>query len=453
VPLDSPLVHRARELARVAHADHFRKAPKVPYFEHLEAVAHLLAEHGYDDDVQLAAAYLHDLLEDRPAYGDLLRAEMPVEVVRTVEVLTERKTDARGRPRPKRARFDRYVQALRAHTPAAIRARPISCADKIHNTRSLAAAEREGHALLLKLSTRPGEHEAQLETLREIYAPSVNGALLASFDAATKELLATLEAWLPGRAVMIAAEALLGQRDAAGAPAVHRPLRRMLRAEGAEAQMTAVLWEVVQAGRRTPEALAREGFSPPVRRALEHLARRPDEPDGAYVARVAQDRLAARVALLELESDAGPGSLPADAAEPLKRALRERTLWIGLDDESVEAVRRLAVHPVVRGDHVTLAHRVDPEAVDETALVPTGAAVGEPVTLRAVAEHRDARLQALVVEIEGRSVRPFDGGTLHVTVSRVEAARSKDANDLIARTEPRPLEPLALRGRVEWVDR
>ncbi|HJL16266.1 MAG TPA: HD domain-containing protein [Sandaracinaceae bacterium LLY-WYZ-13_1] len=464
MPLDSPLVHRARELARLAHADHVRKAPRVPYFEHLDGVARILAAHGVDDDAQLAAAYLHDLLEDRPAFAKRLRAEMPPGVVRLVEVLTERKTDGGGRRREKRARFADYVAGLRADTPEARRARPISCADKIHNTRSLVEAERAGHALLLKLSTRPGEHESQLATLRAVYEGSVPAELLATFDEAARALVDTVEAWLPGRAVLISATAHLGQLDANGEPWVYHPLRLALRADSPHARMVGALHDVVERGGWRLRELAREGFPPAVVRAVDHLTRRPDESDEAFVERASRDRLATQVLLLDLQDRAHPAR-PTDAERArsprlrammarLERELRKRTLWIALDDESVRALRARAVHPVVRADHVTLAHRVDAEAVDVGALLPDGVALDAPVELAAVAEHRDDRVQALVVRIDGASERPADGGTLHVTVSRAPEARSKDANALLERTPGEPLDPpLRLRGHVEWVDR
>jgi (p)ppGpp synthase/HD superfamily hydrolase len=62
--VDSELVRAACALAERAHAGQRRKARGVPYFTHLAAVAQLVVEHGYDDDVTVAAAYLHDLLED-----------------------------------------------------------------------------------------------------------------------------------------------------------------------------------------------------------------------------------------------------------------------------------------------------------------------------------------------------------------------------------------------------
>jgi (p)ppGpp synthase/HD superfamily hydrolase len=67
-------------------------------------VPSLLVQHGYDDPRMIAAAYLHDVLEDCPEYESRLRQEQPREVVEIVEVLTEQKLDADGKKRHCRAR-------------------------------------------------------------------------------------------------------------------------------------------------------------------------------------------------------------------------------------------------------------------------------------------------------------------------------------------------------------
>src|SRR5688500_15525120 len=108
------IVRRAADLAREAHAGQVRKAGGIPYFAHLDAVVAILVEHGDDEQVTLAAAYLHDVVEDCAPYEARMRAEMPAEVVETVEVLTEQKVDASGAKRPKSARFEAYAAGLRA---------------------------------------------------------------------------------------------------------------------------------------------------------------------------------------------------------------------------------------------------------------------------------------------------------------------------------------------------
>lgn len=123
-------------------------------------------------------------------------------------------------------------------------------------------------------------------------------------------------------------------------------------------------------------------------------------------------------------------------------------LRVELTPESAAAVRALARYPEVRGDHVTLAHDVDAARFDPR-WVPGGAPLGGSIALRAFGHCADERVDALVVEIAGQRRRPWDDGVLHVTVSRQPWARSSDANALVARAAPEPID-LALRGTVVW---
>ncbi len=309
------LVSRARELARAAHAGQMRKSGGVPYFEHLARVAELVGEHGHDDPTTVAAAYLHDLLEDRPVFADRLRAEMPPAVVAIVEVLTEPKLGPSGATRPKADRFADYLAQIGQDTAAARAAIPISCADKVHNLSSLVEAEAAGDGLLARLSTRPGQHASQLAKLRPIYASRVSASLLAAFDDAVAKLAATIERWLPGRAVALAAEAHLGQFDKAGEPYIEHPMRLMLRAESPVEKVVAILHDVVEDTRWTLEQLEGEGFAPAVIAALDRLTRREDESYEQFIERVDEDPLARRVKLLDLEDNADLDRIP----EPTER--------------------------------------------------------------------------------------------------------------------------------------
>lgn len=459
----STLVERARELGREAHRKQRRKAGDVPYVTHLENVVRILKEHGHaQDELMLAAAYLHDLLEDQPGYADRLRAEMPPEVVDTVRVLTEPKKDARGALRPKSERFEDYLAQLRAGTDAAQRAIPISCADKIDNARSLVEAERAGHRLLSRLSTRPDEHAEQLARLRTLYVPRVGESLLAAFDEARAALTATVNAWLRGRAIAIAAEAHLGRYDKAGEPYIEHPLRMMMRAEGEEERLVAVLHDVLEDSEWTSEALRREGFPRRVVRAIEHLTRREGEDYEAYIERVANDALATRVKLLDLEDNTDASRLSTLSEADRKRLVRyrkalellgpeaeKRSLYIVLDEESAARVGALAVHRMLHADHVTLAHRVDPQTFSPE-WIPGGYKIGDRVSMRAVGAALDERVQALVVAIAQSTRRPYDDGILHVTVSVAPDAEPVESNDLLARGSIAPTD-LPLSGTVEWV--
>lgn len=64
---DTTLIPRAAEFAARAHAGQTRRGSDTPYFTHVEAVAcrvQELADHGQADPAMVAAAYLHDTMED-----------------------------------------------------------------------------------------------------------------------------------------------------------------------------------------------------------------------------------------------------------------------------------------------------------------------------------------------------------------------------------------------------
>src|SRR6187551_3812708 len=245
MPLTSRLVTDASDLARTAHQYQVRKASGLPYFTHLEAVARILALHGYDDDTTLAAAYLHDLAEDQPQFAERMRDQMPTEVVELVATLTEQKLDEHGKKRPKSARFTDYVDGLSTGSDVAQAAIPISCADRIHNTLSIVEDEQRGFSPLMLLTSRPGELLQQLARLRAVYAPIVNDSLLKAYDDATRALDVQIQRWLPGRAAMIAAEAHLGQFDKAGEPYIFHPMRLALHATTEEQRIVALLHDVI----------------------------------------------------------------------------------------------------------------------------------------------------------------------------------------------------------------
>lgn len=82
------LVTRAREIATAAHRGQVDKAG-VPYIGHPERVAAHAAAAGGDERV-LAAAWLHDVIEDTATTPDDLRAAgFPEEVVAAVVAVTK----------------------------------------------------------------------------------------------------------------------------------------------------------------------------------------------------------------------------------------------------------------------------------------------------------------------------------------------------------------------------
>jgi hypothetical protein len=83
-------VRGALSVARRSHAGQFRQTgcDEIPFIDHLLAVAELLAEDRYPDEV-IAAGLLHDVAEHTQVEPDSLRARFGDEVVGMVEALTE----------------------------------------------------------------------------------------------------------------------------------------------------------------------------------------------------------------------------------------------------------------------------------------------------------------------------------------------------------------------------
>ncbi len=131
-PLYGPKVGEALKLAADAFAQRERKGSGVPYLTHLLAVATLVMEHGGDED-QIAAAVLHDYLEDIPgARVEELEKQFGARVARLVSSLSDA-TDATNKA-PWKPRKLQYLEHLR-HESSEVKL--VSAADKLHNARSI----------------------------------------------------------------------------------------------------------------------------------------------------------------------------------------------------------------------------------------------------------------------------------------------------------------------------
>lgn len=148
----SPLIEHAIELSAQWHEGTYRKGAwreaayetpsdadvPVPVTSHLAAVASIVQRAGWDD-ATVAAAYLHDAIEDRNRHGQRLRRKqlreaVGAEVTRLVVQVSEQKLDADGTPRSWTQRKADYVDGLRTASPRAV---AISLADKLHNLWSM----------------------------------------------------------------------------------------------------------------------------------------------------------------------------------------------------------------------------------------------------------------------------------------------------------------------------
>ena len=166
--LFSPLVERAIETAAEWHDATWRKGrwsppfvvgpdgepSRVPTMAHLATVALTVQRAGWEDEA-VAAAFLHDALEDPNRYRQrLARAALAdvvgEEVVSLVEAVSEPQLDEEGERLPWRRRKEAYLVRLGAG-PA--QASAVSLADKLHNAYSMASSLEAGIDIF---STAPG---------------------------------------------------------------------------------------------------------------------------------------------------------------------------------------------------------------------------------------------------------------------------------------------------------
>lgn len=101
------------------------------------------------------------------------------------------------------------------------------------------------------------------------------------------------------RAIELAAQAHSGQVDKAGQPYILHPLRVMLRVEGEQERIAAVLHDVVEDTAVTLVQLAQEGFAPAVVAAIDALTKRPGQTRLDAAARAATNPIALAVKLAD----------------------------------------------------------------------------------------------------------------------------------------------------------
>ena len=119
---------------------------------------------GIDDDEILAAAMLHDVVEDTDCSLETLGKRFPPRVVSLVAAMTERQHDADGR---KRSWQERKSEHLRHIAEEPWEARAIVLADKLHNLGSMVFDLDHGEELWSRFTSSP---ERTLWYYREMIA-------------------------------------------------------------------------------------------------------------------------------------------------------------------------------------------------------------------------------------------------------------------------------------------
>lgn len=169
--LFSPLVERAIELAAEWHDGVYRKGRwrcepydpppevvlRIPMIAHVTTVALTVQRAGWEDEV-IAAAFLHDVLEDDNCHGQTMAPEtmtalMGAEVTRLVAGVSEPKRDAGGDVLPWKHRKDAYLKNLKTAPPGTS---GISLADKLHNLWTMNESLEAALDIFTSTATRRG---------------------------------------------------------------------------------------------------------------------------------------------------------------------------------------------------------------------------------------------------------------------------------------------------------
>ena len=159
----SSLVYKAQIYASAAHGavGQKRKYTGEPYIVHPCEVVMILSLAGVFNPHVLAAAWLHDVLEDTLVERQALLSVFGLTVLRLVEQLTDQSRPEDGN-REARKRIDRGHTAL-AHPEA----KTIKLADLISNTRSIVEHDPAFARVYLK------EKALLLEVLRDCSHPAL----------------------------------------------------------------------------------------------------------------------------------------------------------------------------------------------------------------------------------------------------------------------------------------
>jgi guanosine-3',5'-bis(diphosphate) 3'-pyrophosphohydrolase len=130
----SDLIDRADAVAAWKHNGQFRKNGRTPYVEHPRGVMRIVRDElGVEDPEVLAAALLHDTIEDTTTDYDELEEMFGPRVAAWVAVLTKDKR------LPEARREREYFDGLRKG-PA--QAKLVKIGDTLHNLRDSDAAKR-----------------------------------------------------------------------------------------------------------------------------------------------------------------------------------------------------------------------------------------------------------------------------------------------------------------------
>lgn len=127
------LIEKAARVSVVAHSGQMRKGDDLPYIIHPFMVALKLAAYNFSNEI-IAAALVHDVLEDTDFGQEKLKEELGEEVLEIVKSVTNDDT------LPWEEKKKRYIETVRS---GSVGVKAVAVADKIHNLESIMIAYTE----------------------------------------------------------------------------------------------------------------------------------------------------------------------------------------------------------------------------------------------------------------------------------------------------------------------
>ena len=164
------LIDRAASIAAYAHREHIRKVGEIPYIAHPAAVACELGCAGYSEDC-VAAALLHDVVEDTDMTFARLEAELGAGGARTVELVRLATEPGKGDGPAKATRApwtERKRHLIGIAGGRDIEAAALIVADKHHNLRALIdEIETQGTSVWERMNAGPEKQRWLYHTLAQ----------------------------------------------------------------------------------------------------------------------------------------------------------------------------------------------------------------------------------------------------------------------------------------------
>ena len=188
--LNTPLIRKAYTRAAILHRNQKRKTIDAPFFIHLLGVVLILIKYTSDEKT-IAAAFLHDTLEDVPEYPLAeLTEEFGEEIAGIVKNVSEEKYPQESQQSKKETwqqRKDGYLAGLQN---ASYEALMVCCADKIDNLRSLIEAyEVLGKSVWNRFNASPEQQLWFYQSVLQILSERLPNDIVKELDNVLSQLI------------------------------------------------------------------------------------------------------------------------------------------------------------------------------------------------------------------------------------------------------------------------